>query len=113
MDVNVDTNGQSNLEDNGKSVSVDSGHDVDITLKAKDQDKDPLHFEIVTPPSEGRLDNFDPNSGTVTYIPNENNEVDIHWHNYINGQDRVMTKNIESGETTTGKENSDPFTGTQ
>ena len=57
VDVNADknTNGESNLEDNGKSVSVDSGHEVDITLKAKDQDKDPLQFEIVTPPSEGRL----------------------------------------------------------
>ncbi len=113
VDVNLDTNGQSNLEDNGKSVSVDSGHEVDITLKAKDRDKDPLQFEIVTPPSEGRLDNFDPNSGTVTYIPNENNQVDIHWHNYINGQDRVMTKNIESDDTALGKENSDPFIASQ
>ncbi len=113
VDVNLDTNSQSNFEDNGKSVSVDSGHEVDITLKANDQDKDPLRFEIVTPPSEGRLDNFDSNSGTVTYIPNENNQVDIHWHNYINGQDRVVTKNVESGDIPLSKENSDPFKASQ
>ena len=111
VDVNLDTNtnDESNLKDNGKSVSIDSAHEVEITLKAKDQDKDPLQFEIITPPSEGRLFNFDPNSGTVKYIPNENNEIDINWHNYVSGHDRVLTKNIESSDTPIGKDNSDPF----
>jgi len=109
VDVNPDTNDESNLKDNGKRVSIDSAHEVEITLKAKDQDKDPLQFEIITPPSEGRLFNFDPKSGTVTYIPNENNEIDLNWHNYVSGHDRVLTKNIESGDTTIGKANSDPF----
>ncbi|MFZ0317323.1 MAG: tandem-95 repeat protein, partial [Nitrososphaeraceae archaeon] len=113
VDVNLDTNtngdGESNLKDNGKSVSIDSAHEVEITLKAKDQDKDPLQFEIITPPSEGRLFNFDPNSGTVKYIPNENNEIDINWHNYVSGHDRVLTKNIESSDTPIGKDNGDPF----
>jgi hypothetical protein len=111
VDVNLDTNtnGESNLKDNGKSISIDSAHEVEITLKAKDQDKDPLQFEIITPPSEGRLFNFDPNSGTVKYIPNENNEIDINWHNYVSGHDRVLTKNIESSDTPMGKDNSDPF----
>ena len=111
VDVNPDTNtnGESNLIDNGKSVSIDSAHEVEITLKAKDKDKDPLQFEIITPPSEGRLFNFDPNSGTVKYIPNENNEIDINWHNYVSGHDRVLTKNIESSDTSMGKDNSDPF----
>ena len=111
VDVNPDTNtnGESNLIDNGKSVSIDSAHEVEITLKAKDKDKDPLQFEIITPPSEGRLFNFDPNSGTVKYIPNENNEIDINWHNYVSGHDRVLTKNIESSDTPTGKDNGDPF----
>ena len=109
VDVNPDTNDESNLKDNGKSVSIDSAHEVEITLKAKDQDKDPLQFEIITPPSEGRLFNFDPNSGTVTYIPNENNEIDLNWHNYVSGHDRVLTKNIESSDTTIGKDNSNPF----
>ncbi|MGB8161615.1 MAG: Ig-like domain-containing protein [Nitrososphaeraceae archaeon] len=111
VDVNLDTNtnGEANLKDNGKSVSIDSAHEVEITLKAKDQDKDPLQFEIITPPSEGRLFNFDPNSGTVKYIPNENNEIDINWHNYVSGHDRVLTKNIESSDTPIGKDNGDPF----
>ena len=109
VDVNPDTNDESNLKDNGKSVSIDSAHEVEITLKAKDQDNDPLQFEIITPPSEGRLFNFDPNSGTVTYIPNENNEIDLNWHNYVSGHDRVLTKNIESSDTTIGKDNSNPF----
>src|SRR6188768_1285407 len=111
VDVNLDTNtnDESNLKDNGKSVSIDSAHEVEITLKAKDQNKDPLQFEIITPPSEGRLFNFDPNSGTVKYIPNENNVIDINWHNYVSGHDRVLTKNIESSDTSMGKDNSDPF----
>src|SRR6185436_9123258 len=101
VDVNLDTNtnDESNLKDTGKSVSIDSAHEVEITLKAKDQNKDPLQFEIITPPSEGRLFNFDPNSGTVKYIPNENNEIEINWHNYVSGHDRVLTKNIESSDT--------------
>src|SRR6188474_3416822 len=111
VDVNPDTNtnGESNLIDNGKSVSIDSAHEVEITLKAKDKDKDPFQFEIITPPSEGRLFNFDPNSGTVKYIPNENNEIDINWHNYVSGHDRVLTKNIESSDTPIGKDKGDPF----
>ncbi|MGI8720591.1 MAG: hypothetical protein ACR2KF_08725, partial [Nitrososphaeraceae archaeon] len=109
MNLDTNTNGESNLKDNGKSVSIDSAHEVEITLKATDQDKGPLQFEIVTPPSEGRLLNFDPNSGTVKYIPNENNEIDINWHNYVSGHDRVLTKNIESSDTRMGKDNSDPF----
>src|SRR6188508_1814459 len=111
VDVNLDTNtnDESNLKHNGKSVSIDSAREVEITLKGKDQNKDPLQFEIITPPSEGRLFNFDPNSGTVKYIPNENNEIDINWHNYVSGHDRVLTKNIESSDTPMGKGNSDPF----
>src|SRR6188474_273501 len=111
VDVNLDTNtnDESNLKDNGKSVSIDSAQEVEITLKAKDQNKDPLQFEIITPPSEGRLFNFDPNSGTVKYIPNENNEIDINWHNYVSGHDRVLTKNIESSDTPIGKDKGDPF----
>ena len=111
VDVNLDTNtnDESNLKHNGKSVSIDSAHEVEITLKGKDQNKDPLQFEIITPPSEGRLFNFDPNSGTVKYIPNENNIIDINWHNYVSGHDRVLTKNIESSDTSMGKDNSDPF----
>ncbi|MEZ0268802.1 MAG: Ig-like domain-containing protein, partial [Nitrososphaeraceae archaeon] len=111
VDVNMDPIDQSTLEDDTKIVSEDTSHEFDITLQASDPDKDPIEFEIVTPPSEGRLENFDPNSGTVTYVPNENGEIDIHWHNYINGNDRVMTKIIDAGEgeNTASVQNSDPF----
>src|ERR1044071_8135539 len=111
VDVNpiTNTNDEPNIKNNGKSVSIDSTHEVEITLKAKDMNKDPLKFEILTPPSEGRLLNFNPNSGTVTYVPNENNEIDINWHNYVSGHDKVLTKNIESSDTPIGKDNSDPF----
>jgi hypothetical protein len=113
VDVNIDVTDQSTVEDDVKSVSVDSNQDIDITLKAKDKDNDTLQFEIVTPPSDGTLDNFDPNSGTVTYVPNKNNEVDISWHNYINGRDRTMTKIVDNGDSdsasSVGIENNDPF----
>jgi hypothetical protein len=111
VDVNLDPIDQSTLKDDTKIVSQDTSHELDITLQANDPDKDPLEFEIVTPPSEGRLENFDPNSGTITYVPNENGAIDIHWHNYINGNDRVMTKNIDAGEdeNTEAVQNSDPF----
>ena len=111
VDVNpvTNTNDEPNIKNNGKSVSIDSTHEVEITLKAKDMNKDSLKFEILTPPSEGRLLNFNPNSGTVTYVPNENNEIDINWHNYVSGHDKVLTKNIESSDTPIGKDNSDPF----
>ena len=104
---------KSTLKDDVKSVSVDSNHEIDIALKANDKDNDTLQFEIVTPPSKGSLDNFDPNSGTVTYVPKENNEIDVSWHNYLNGDDRIMTKNVDNGgddgASNKGIENNDPF----
>ncbi|MGH9973289.1 MAG: Ig-like domain-containing protein, partial [Nitrososphaeraceae archaeon] len=113
VDVNIDTIDQSKLEDDAKSVSVDSNQEIDITLKAKDKDNDTLQYEIVTPPPDGTLDNFDPNSGTVTYVPDNDNEVDISWHNYNNGRDRTMTKIVDNGDSdgtsSTGIENNDPF----
>jgi hypothetical protein len=111
VDVNVDTTDKSTMKDDDKRVSVHSNHEIDITLKANDDDNDPLQFKIVTSPSDGSLDNFDPNTGNVTYIPNENNEIDITWHNYINGHDRIMTENVDSGTSVSNVEiqNSDPF----
>jgi hypothetical protein len=113
VDVKIDKMHKSALKDNVKRVSVDSSHKIDIALEANDRDNDTLQFEIVTPPSKGSLDNFDPNSGTVTYVPNENNEIDVSWHNYINGHDRIVTKNVDNGDgdsaSSKGKENNDPF----
>jgi hypothetical protein len=113
VDVNIDKMHKSTLKDDVKRVSVDSSHEIDIALKANDKDNDTLQFEIVTLPSKGSLDNFDPNSGTVTYVPNENNEIDVSWHNYMNGHDRIVTKNVDNGDgdsaSSKGKENNDPF----
>jgi hypothetical protein len=117
VDVNIDTIEKSTSEDDTKSESVDSNQEIDITLKANDEDNDTLQFEIVTPPSDGTLDNFDPNSGTMTYVPNNNNEIDISWHNYINGNDRTMTKIVDNGDSdgdgSVGIENNDPFKANQ
>jgi hypothetical protein len=113
VDVTIDAIDQVSLEDEAKSISVDTSQEIDITLEAKDLNKDPILFELVTPPTEGRLDKFDPNSGKVTYVPNEDNEIDIRWHNYINGQDKILTKNIDDGDSTGGTDNSDPFKMTQ
>lgn len=113
VDVNVDAIEQSTSKNQIKSLSVDTENEIDIALKANDKDNDTLQYEIVTPPSNGSLDNFDPNSGTVTYLPNENNEIDVSWHNYINGQDRILTKNVDNGDgsapSSKAMENNDPF----
>lgn len=109
VNPNTNTNDEPKIKNNGKSVSIDSTHEAEITLKAKDMNKDPLKLEILTPPSEGRLLNFNPNSGTVTYVPNESNIINLNWHNYVGGHDKVMTKNIKSSDIPLSKDNSDPF----
>ncbi len=103
VEVNTDTVNQITLKEQTRSISVDSSQEIDITLKAKDMNKDPVQFEIVTPPTEGRLDKFDPNSGKVTYVPDEDNKIDIQWHNYQNGQDRIVSQVVDNGQE--GNEN--------
>ena len=98
VEVNSDVVNQNTLKDETKSISVDSSQEIDITLKAMDLNKDPVQFEIVTPPTEGHLDKFDPNSGKITYIPDEDNKIDIQWHNYQNGQDRIVSQVVDSGQ---------------
>ena len=98
VEVNTDAVNQKTLKEETKSISVDSSQEIDITLKAKDLNKDPLQFEIVTPPTEGHLDKFDPNSGKVTYVPDEDNKIDIQWHNYQNGQDRIVRQVVDNGQ---------------
>ncbi|HJR83774.1 MAG TPA: Ig-like domain-containing protein, partial [Nitrososphaeraceae archaeon] len=96
--VNSDVVNQNTLKDETKSISVDSSQEIDITLQAMDLNKDPVQFEIVTPPTEGHLDKFDPNSGKITYIPDEDNKIDIQWHNYQNGQDRIVSQVVDNGQ---------------
>jgi hypothetical protein len=97
VEVNTDAVNQKTLKEE-KSISVDSSQEIDITLKAKDLNKDPVQFEIVTPPTEGHLDKFDPNTGKVTYVPDEDNKIDIQWHNYQNGQDRIVSQVVDNGQ---------------
>jgi hypothetical protein len=103
VEVNTDAANQNTLKDETKSISVDSSQEIDITLKAKDLNKDPVQFEIVTHPTEGHIDKFDPNSGKVTYVPDEDNKIDIQWHNYQNGQDRIVSQVVDNGQE--GNEN--------
>ena len=115
VEVNTDGVNQNTLKEETKSISVDSSQEIDITLKAKDPDKDPVQFEIVTPPTEGHIDKFDPSSGKVTYVPDEDNKIDIQWHNYQNGQDRIVSQVVDNGQEVNEKGNSvqtphhDPF----
>ena len=103
VEVNTDAVNQNTLNEDTKSISVDSSQEIDITLKAKDLNKDPVKFEIVTHPTEGHIDKFDPNSGKVTYVPDEDNKIDIQWHNYQNGQDRIVSQVVDNGQE--GNEN--------
>ena len=115
VEVNSEPVNQNTVKDETKSVSVDSSQEIDITLKAMDLNKDPVQFEIVTAPTEGHLDKFDPNSGKVTYVPDEDNQIDMQWHNYQNGQDRILSQVVDNGEAgnengNSGQtQNNDPF----
>jgi hypothetical protein len=115
VEVNAEAVNQNTVNDETKSISIDSSQEMDITLKAKDLNKDPVQFEIVTAPTQGHLDKFDPNSGKVTYVPDEDNKIDIQWHNYQNGQDRILSQVVDNGEEGNEDDNSgqkqsnDPF----
>jgi hypothetical protein len=115
VEVNTDAVNQNTLKEETKSISVDSSQEIDITLKAKDPNKDPVKFEIVTHPTEGHIGKFDPNSGKVTFVPEQDNKIDIQWHNYQNGQDRIVSQVVDNGQEENENGNSgqtpshDPF----
>jgi len=115
VEVNSETVNHNTLNDETKSTSVDSSQEMDITLKAKDLNNDPVHFEIVTAPTQGHLDKFDPNSGKVTYVRDEDDKIDIQWHDYQNGQDKILSKVVDNGEeekkddNNGQKQSNDPF----
>jgi hypothetical protein len=54
-----------------QSVSVDKDGQVDITLRATDEDNDPLKFDITADPLQGTLSNLDGEKGTATYVPQQ------------------------------------------
>ena len=115
VEVNAEAINQNTLNDETKSISVDSSQEMDITLKAKDLNKDPVQFEIVTAPTQGHLDKFDPNSGKLTYVPDEDNKIDMQWHSYQNGQDKILNQVVDNGQEGNEDDNSgqkqsnDPF----
>jgi hypothetical protein len=37
-------------------------------------------------------------------VPDEDNKIDIQWHNYQNGQDRIVNQVVDNGQE--GNENS-------
>jgi hypothetical protein len=58
-------------EASDQSVSVDKDGQVDITLRATDEDNDPLKFDITADPLQGTLSNLDSEKGTATYAPQQ------------------------------------------
>ena len=95
--VTTESVDQNSLNYEIKKYSADSSQEIDVKLKAKDLNKDPIKYKIVTPPTKGHLYKFDSNSGKVTYVPNQDNKIDIQWHNYQNGQDQILSQVIDNG----------------
>jgi Concanavalin A-like lectin/glucanases superfamily/K319L-like, PKD domain/Bacterial Ig domain len=54
-----------------QSVSVHKGSQLEITLRATDEDNDPLKFDVTVDPVQGTLDNFDTEKGTAIYVPQQ------------------------------------------
>ncbi len=54
---------------NDQSVDTNQNTPISITLSATDPDGDPIAYSIVTNPSQGNLNMFNPSTGTVTYVP--------------------------------------------
>jgi Bacterial Ig domain len=53
------------------SGTTSQNQQLDIQLNANDADGDKLSFTIVDEPSNGQLENMNPSTNTVTYIPEE------------------------------------------
>jgi hypothetical protein len=52
-----------------QSVSLDMNEAIEIRLKASDPDDDSLIFTIIDSPQHGSVNNLDPASGLLTYVP--------------------------------------------
>ena len=51
------------------SVTTPGNASIPFTLKATDPQGLPITFAIVTPPRHGAIENFNPDAGTFTYVP--------------------------------------------
>ena len=52
-----------------QKVDVPQDKPTQITLRATDEDKDPVTYGLLAPPEHGTLGGFDAKAGTVTYTP--------------------------------------------
>jgi hypothetical protein len=52
-----------------KLVNIQGDSATNLILTATDPNSDPITFDVVTAPTRGILQNFDPNSGAFTYTP--------------------------------------------
>ena len=70
-----------------QSVSTDTNEAIEVALRGSDPDGDELTFLIIDSPRHGTVNNLDPASGSLTYVP----EID-----YV-GNDRFTFK-VSDGE---------------
>ena len=57
---------------NAQSVSLSEDSPRSITLTGSDVENSPLTFSIVSPPTNGVISGFNPNTGVLLYTPNTN-----------------------------------------
>ena len=78
-----------------QSVSMDKNGQTNIMMVANDEDKDQLQFDITFDPLQGRLDNFEKEKGTVTYVPQKDYTGDDKFSFRV-----IDNKGAESNEAT-------------
>ncbi|MGK7393732.1 MAG: MBG domain-containing protein [Candidatus Cyclobacteriaceae bacterium M3_2C_046] len=57
---------------NQQKVSTKEDTPQEVTLKGSDPEGDPLTFIIVNNPTQGKINDLNSNTGTLTYVPNNN-----------------------------------------
>jgi len=92
-----------------QSVSMDKNGQTNIMMVANDEDKDQLQFDITFDPLQGRLDNFEKEKGTVTYVPQKDYTGDDKFSFRVidnkGAESNVATVDISVNETSQPIEN--------
>ena len=57
-----------------QSLTLNANETANIALKAYDQDKDNITFELTSSPLKGTIVGFDSKLGSLTYVPNPNSD---------------------------------------